>query len=214
LGDFVLTACANELGLEVPGHHQAASPLDPDAKARRMDLTQDECDALVAYVRSLPPPIQLAPSEAPGSAAITEGRKLFQSVGCATCHIPDLGTIRGIYSDLLLHNMGEELSDPGSYDTDDADSPGAPERGEWRTPPLWGFRDSGPYLHDGRAQNLEQAVALHGGQGATSAHRFHLLTRAQQALVQAFLNSLVAPGSAGSPEVLRAAGTETHSQPN
>ncbi len=42
-------------------------------------------------------------------------------------------------------------------------------RQEWRTPPLWGFRDSGPYLHDGRAQTLEEAVAMHGGQGAFAA---------------------------------------------
>jgi cytochrome c peroxidase len=40
---------------------------------------------------------------------------------------------------------------------------------EWRTPPLWGFRDSGPYLHDGRAKNLEEAVAFHDGQAANSA---------------------------------------------
>ena len=57
LEDFVLTACANELGLEVAGHHQAASPLTPDAKARGLDLTADECAALVAYVRSLAPPV-------------------------------------------------------------------------------------------------------------------------------------------------------------
>ena len=48
LREFVLSACANELGLEVPGHRQAASPLDPDAKAKSLDLTQEECDALVA----------------------------------------------------------------------------------------------------------------------------------------------------------------------
>ena len=58
LEDFVLNACANELGLEVPGHHQAASPLAPDAKARGMDLTPGECNALVAYVRGLPPPVR------------------------------------------------------------------------------------------------------------------------------------------------------------
>ena len=43
---------------------------------------------------------------------------------------------------------------------------------EWRTPPLWGFRDSGPYLHDGRAESLEEAVAMHGGQGGRSARRY------------------------------------------
>jgi CxxC motif-containing protein (DUF1111 family) len=199
LEDFVLTACANELGLEVPGHHQAASPLAPDAKARGLDLTRDECEALVAYVRDLPPPISLAPSGAQGSAVIAEGRRLFQSIGCASCHIPDLGAIRSLYSDLLLHDMGEALSDPGDYYADDSDSPGAPKRSEWRTPPLWGFRDSGPYLHDGRAQDLERAVALHGGQGAASARRFRSQTRAQQSLVQAFLDSLVAPDPADSP---------------
>ena len=66
--------------------------------------------------------------------------------------------------------MGEKLSDPGDYYGEDSDSLGAAKRGEWRTPPLWGFRDSAPYLHDGRAQDLAQAVALHGGQGAISAH--------------------------------------------
>ena len=60
LEDFVLTACANELGLEVPGHHQATSPLAPDATARGLDLTPAECDALVAYVRSLPAPVSVA----------------------------------------------------------------------------------------------------------------------------------------------------------
>ena len=66
-------------------------------------------------------------------------------------------------------------------------------RQEWRTPPLWGVRDSGPYLHDGRADTLEQAIALHGGQGAPSAQRYFLLTPKGRMQVQAFLKSLVAP---------------------
>ena len=37
LSDFVLTACAVELGLEVPEHHQAGSPLHPDAVAKGLD---------------------------------------------------------------------------------------------------------------------------------------------------------------------------------
>jgi CxxC motif-containing protein (DUF1111 family) len=206
LEDFVLTACANELGLEVPGHHQAASPLDPDAQARTLDLTPEECVALVDYVRGLPPPNSLAPSDTHGSAAIEEGRKLFHSTGCASCHSPDLGPVRGIYSDLLLHNMGTALSDPGTYYGDDLDSLGAPKRGEWRTPPLWGVRDSAPYLHDGRAWSLVEAVALHGGQGAASAHRFRTLGSGQQSQIQDFLKSLVAPNQAPSPEVLGAVG--------
>ena len=145
------------------------------------------------------PRSSLAPSDAQGSAAVAEGRRLFHSIGCASCHTPDLGPIRGIYSDLLLHDMGEELSDPGSYDADDADSRDAPKRGEWRTPPLWGFRDSAPYLHDGRARNLEEAVALHGGQGAASASRFRSMSDLERSQVETFLNSLGAPRRAAPP---------------
>jgi CxxC motif-containing protein (DUF1111 family) len=61
---------------------------------------------------------------------------------------------------------------------------------EWRTPPLWGFRDSGPYLHDGRAKNLEEAVAFHEGQAMNSARRFFKLLPEQRLRVQAFLRSL------------------------
>ncbi len=115
LEDFVLTACANELGLEVAGHHQAVSPLAPDAKAKGLDLTAEECAALVGYFRSLPSPVSSEPPDAHGAAAVAEGRELFHSVGCASCHTANLGSIRGIYSDLLLHDMGKELSDSGSY---------------------------------------------------------------------------------------------------
>jgi mono/diheme cytochrome c family protein len=146
------------------------------------------------------------------------GKAMFASVGCADCHTATLGDVEGIYSDLLLHDMGKEMADEGSYsdDPDDGDddplgpllSPGVANnrpaksparqsrrgttRQEWRTPPLWGFRDSGPYLHDGRAQTLEQAVALHGGQGAASAHKFFELSPRERLLVEAFLKSLVA----------------------
>ena len=45
---------------------------------------------------------------------------------------------------------------------------GPASRFEWRTPALWGFRDSAPYLHDGRAKTLDQAIAFHGGEAAES----------------------------------------------
>ena len=52
-------------------------------------------------------------------------------------------------------------------------------------PPLWGLRDSGPYLHDGRAKTLDEAVMWHGGQGAESARQFRALTRVERLQVQA-----------------------------
>ena len=48
---------------------------------------------------------------------------------------------------------------------------------EWRTPPLWGYRDSGPYLHDGRARNLHDVVKAHKGQAGESALHFSQLSR-------------------------------------
>jgi CxxC motif-containing protein (DUF1111 family) len=217
--DFVLNACAVELGLEVPGHHQAMSPQAPRYQTTGLDLTAEECNALVAYVRSLPRPAEGRPSAPEEATPIASGRTTFASIGCAACHAPKVGDVTGIYSDLLLHDMGPELGDEGSYDgsgSEGDDEPLTPQiiaaqgsgqsgnagaaraqrganRREWRTPPLWGFRDSGPYLHDGRAQTLEQAVAMHGGQGQTSAMKFFQLSPRERLQVESFLKSLVAP---------------------
>ena len=77
--------------------------------------------------------------------------------------------------------------------------PKTARKNEWRTPPLWGFRDSGPYLHDGRAQTLDQAVAMHGGQSAATAQKYFQLAPTERLQLEAFLKSLVAPSRA--PEV-------------
>ncbi|MCA1686499.1 MAG: hypothetical protein LC745_11105, partial [Planctomycetia bacterium] len=133
LDDFVRTACAVELGLEVPGHPQSEDPFGYGAHARGLDLSGDDCKALVGYVRGLP-----RPEERP-SATSGKGRAVFDRTGCADCHRPDLGDVEGLYSDLLLHDMGFGLSDSGVYyGTDEESSPGVPKGPEWRTPPLWG----------------------------------------------------------------------------
>ena len=192
LRDFVLSACANELGLEVPGHHQGTSPLAPFEAAKGLDLTAEECDALVAYVRNLPSPAVVEPSGPRESVDVGAGRQIFTGIGCAECHTPSLGSVDGIYSDLLLHDMGGSFSDPGTY-YGSAESPGAASSTEWRTPPLWGVRDSGPYLHDGRAHTLEDAVSEHGGQGLYSSRRFLTLSPRERSQLRAFLNTLAAP---------------------
>ncbi len=196
LREFILGACAGELGLEVPGHPQPASPLAPEARAKAPDLTAEECDAMVAYVRALPAPIQLA---GPAPREIEAGREAFQAIGCADCHRPRLGEIEGIYSDLLMHDMGPDLVSvalSAYYPMDKVDAPttaSLAEGSEWRTPPLWGYRDSGPYLHDGRARDLREIVKFHGGQAAASAGWFVRLSTLEQAQVERFLESLAAP---------------------
>jgi len=208
LEDFVLTACAVELGLEVPGQAQGGDPLAPAAKAPGLDLDAADCKALIAFVRDLPAPGRQSPGDA---EALRAGEELFQAVGCAECHVPKLGQVERIYSDLLLHDMGPDTGDTGSYrpfrpgqsrpttETIAGGQQGAPPRSsgasrqEWRTPPLWGVRDSGPYLHDGRAETLEQAIALHGGEGRHTALRYFALSPGGRAAVIAFLKSLIAP---------------------
>jgi len=92
------------------------------------------------------------------------------------------------YTDLLLHDMGEGLAD------------GRPDflanGREWRTAPLWGLglvpvvNGHARYLHDGRAQGLEEAILWHGGEGEASRERYRLLDKADRARLIAFLNSL------------------------
>ena len=70
---------------------------------------------------------------------------------------------------------------------------GLPLPEEWKTPPLWGVADSAPYLHDGRAPTLEEAIRQHGGQAAETTTRFVSLPQSQQQQLVAFLKSLRAP---------------------
>jgi CxxC motif-containing protein (DUF1111 family) len=111
-----------------------------------------------------------------------------------------LAEAQGIYSDLLLHQMGEGLGGGGSYGEEPPDSSEEPDSdggstspSEWRTPPLWGVADSAPYLHDGRAATLAEAIKQHAGQAAPSANRFTGLSDVQQEELIAFLNTLRAP---------------------
>ena len=161
-------------------------------------------------VASLPAPVVRVPSTQVETEQIAVGRGLFTSIGCASCHRPDMDKVVGLYSDLLLHDMGPTLADAGSYSShsdwsgsgvsasrrnepDARPQSGRASRQEWRTPPLWGIRDSGPYLHDGRATTFEQAIAIHGGEGQASADAFASLETQEKAVLMTFLKSLVAP---------------------
>ena len=56
LHDFVLNACATEMGLHVPGRSQLASPTDPNYQPPGYDLDEDECRAMTDYLRQLKHP--------------------------------------------------------------------------------------------------------------------------------------------------------------
>jgi CxxC motif-containing protein (DUF1111 family) len=191
LAEFVQAACANELGLGNPGHPQPKPLGNPSYHEVGMDLTLDQCNQLTAFVASLPRPREVGP-------ASPHGKQVFADIGCANCHTPNLGSAEGIYSDLLLHRMGQPLQGGGSYGQPPPEDPNSrphdgPLADEWRTPPLWGVADSAPYLHDGRANTLQEAIHLHGGQAARAAQRFKSLPPSEQTQLIAFLKTLRAP---------------------
>jgi CxxC motif-containing protein (DUF1111 family) len=193
LAEFVRDACANELGLGNPGHAQAVPLFDKQAQAKSDDLTEYQCDQITEFIASLPRPRERLPVNSKDAADAMAGKILFRNIGCSDCHIPDLGPVDGLYSDLLLHNMGDALQGAGrGY----LPSPLETLPGEWRTPPLWGVADSAPYLHDGRAATLEEAIRLHDGEGIHARERFDRSTVTEKRQLLAFLGTLRAPVSA------------------
>ena len=127
------------------------------------------------------------------------GARLFESVGCASCHRPTMTTgandrfpsLAGQtiypYTDLLLHDMGEALSD-GVREMDAGPS-------EWRTPPLWsiGLVEQAPgarFLHDGRAASIPEAIDWHGGEASGALQRYRALTETEKADLLAFLRGI------------------------
>ena len=87
-----------------------------------------------------------------------------------------------LYSDMLLHDVFG-LGFQGV-------SQGNATSGLYRTPPLRGLRDTAPYFHDGRSENLADAIARHDGEALGVASLHEALSPADKAALIAFLNSL------------------------
>ena len=169
-------------------------PVEAADLATDPEIPAATVQATTHYIRTLAPP-------APGAmtALREEGRQLFMDIGCGSCHVPTLRTgahpVRALagqdvilYSDLLLHDMGDGLADGRP----DGDANGR----EWRTTPLWGLRlmrhflDGDAFLlHDGRARSVEEAILLHGGEGQGARDAFAALAEAQRAALLDFVES-------------------------
>ncbi len=135
------------------------------------------------------------PDRLPDTPQTMMGEALFDSIGCTKCHRPTLPSSIGdlhAYTDLLIHDMGPALADNISMGMPQpAVFPGSGGTGsEFRTQPLWGVRMHAPYLHDGRADTLEQAVLAHGGEGVESRDAYAALTQAERDAIIAFLEIL------------------------
>ena len=193
--DFVEAACANELGLGNPGGAQPTPLSNAAYRSTGVDLSTKQCQQMAAFILTLPKPIEAVPDNPRDVERATHGKGLFKSVGCADCHVPNVESAKGIYSDLLMHKMGRDLEGIGGYNAPPSspDNPDGTTPDEWRTPPLWGVADSAPYLHDGGAATLEDAIRLHGGQAHLTAERFQKLAPRDRNDLVFFLKTLQAP---------------------
>lgn len=131
---------------------------------------------------------------------VLNGKKIFNQIQCAACHIPKVqtGNTHSIaslrnqtirpYTDLLLHDMGTELADNAV----DFKATGT----EWRTQPLWGIgliqtvNKHTNLMHDGRARNIEEAILWHGGEGQNAKNNYKKLTTQERSDLLAFIKSL------------------------
>jgi len=129
------------------------------------------------------------------------GAALFVEAKCAVCHVPELRTAAKVphlpqlanqtirpYTDLLLHDMGEELAD---YRPDFQAGPR-----DWRTPPLWGLglsktvNGSTSLLHDGRARSVIEAILWHGGEAEASRERFRMMSMKDREALVLYVESI------------------------
>jgi CxxC motif-containing protein (DUF1111 family) len=103
-----------------------------------------------------------------GASSIANGRRVFNDIGCALCHTPQLVTgnaaseaLRNqpvnLFSDLGLHQMGPRLADNVNQ--------GEAQGDEFRTAPLWGLGKRIFFLHDGRTRDLVRAIQEHASGG-------------------------------------------------
>ena len=107
---------------------------------------------------------------------------------------PDGSVMVPLFSDLRTHDMGEGLKDPVPQGTD-VQGISVPPR-LFLTRPLWGVADTGPWLHDGRARTLLEAIQLHLSDGSEAnpvIQTFNQLNPDEQDAIVAFLLSLHLP---------------------
>jgi len=161
-----------------------AAAIDPIAGA---EISDEDLGLATDFVRFLSPPPQLH-----GGPDANDGRQLFTSIGCASCHVPSLrtgpspiGALNNVnvaaFTDLLLHDMGSGLADICR---------GGATASEFRTEPLMGLRFRTHFLHDARSSTIDDAIRQHGGEAIRSRDRFAGLKPNQQAAVIAYLNTL------------------------
>jgi CxxC motif-containing protein (DUF1111 family) len=198
--DFTADALQGDMGItsplrptEIPNPDGLTDDLKPG-----IDVTIDSVNSRATYVRMLAIPNR--------ADADPRGAQLFAAANCAVCHVPSLKTradypitqLAGIdapiYTDLLLHDLGDSLAD-GIVE-------GLATGRDWRTAPLIGLRFNKSFMHDGRATfpsdgdvstGIEAAIAAHASPGSEaneSVSLYQAMSAADQQTLVQFVESL------------------------
>lgn len=176
-----------ELALGVTADRMRLCDPIPEVEDKRDPSTRRRgIDNFASFMRFLAPLERGA-----GSDQVRLGEQIFTAIECTTCHVPTLTTGPSanplfhrinvpLLSDLLLHDIG----------TGDGIRQGAAEPEEIRTPALWGLRLRRPFLHDGSAATIEEAIGRHRNEAERARHGVERLDDQQRAALLAFLRSL------------------------
>lgn len=209
---FDTGALSFHFGMQVGDH-------DDDNDGISNEVTSGELSALSVLVGTAQTPF----ADEPGADALL-GRQLMDDIGCTECHIPSMdtesttvgfrfpeigndpaafvhtsvdltkhpmkfaknangGITIELFADLKRHDMGPSLAE---FNGDSM----------FTTMRLWGVADTAPYLHDGRALTIREAIELHGADGSeakTAVDNFLSRSTSEQDAVLAFLDTLRSP---------------------
>ena len=161
-----------------------------------LEVSSDQLDLVTFYSSQLGVPARRSIN----AENVKKGKEIFFALNCNSCHVEsfttgDSGSHANLnnqiiypYSDFLLHDMGESLSDGVSEFL--------AQGSEWRTPPLWGIgltnivSDEYGYLHDGRARTIEEAILWHGGEANEIIQNYKKLKKSEVNQLLSFINSL------------------------
>lgn len=247
LRDFNRGAAHNEDGQQ--SVELVGEGIDGDGDGVVDEVTVGDLTAVTVYTADQPRPVTkmeladmgvIPPLSKGEIESIHRGRKLFDEVGCASCHTPRLKLKSAVYSEPSQSPFFRDAvfpagQDPASMGLDpskairfdltkqvvnglpfDKGKDGmihvdlygdlkrhdlGPENAEsideagtgaswWMTENLWGVGSTPPYMHDGRASTISQAVESHGGEAAESRKKFRHLSKKHQEDVVTFLMNL------------------------
>jgi CxxC motif-containing protein (DUF1111 family) len=214
LESFSADAYLNEMGI--------TSPLFPDENTSSgvfvgfgtpydpVPDPEDDGEDVVAFanfMRSTKAPARAEISPDPNKRDVVDrGEKLFNNVGCTTCHVPAITTARpgtkingGVftvpralgnkiihpYSDFLLHDIGTGDGIPFLPLPEFA-----PTANQIRTAPLWALRTRNRLMHDGLSFTKQEAIQRHQGQAAGVTSSYNALSDEQKSQILSFLDSL------------------------